>query len=405
MRMRRLPNSDLVISEIGLGTLTFGDQLAKHACFSVLDAAVDELHFNFIDTAESFPAPSTPGTAGNSERIVGDWLKSRGWHKSGANRDKIVLSTKISGFSDELTWLRGNGAGTRVTREQVTAAVDAQLARLGVDHIDLLQIHWPDRYVPVFGAPEYQQELERSDATPIVEQVQIMSELVKSGKVRSWGLANESPYGIGAFTAAADLLHLQRPVSTQAPYNLLTRTDVEHGLIEACAPVNGNIGIIANSPLAGGALTGKYLDPRKTDPKARLFAYMGFMHRYIAPPAAEATRKYKKLAESYNMPLAPLALAWVLTRPFITSTLIGATHTAQLHENVKGLNVLIDQDSELHRAISDIYRADVDPTRGVFNVVDPNEYRIDPSKLPWGAKDEDIDPELDIIINQRMSNM
>ena len=349
------------------------------------------------DTAETYPVPSAPSTTGKTELIIGDWLKKSGKKQ----RENVVISTNICGFSDQITWCRKNGEGTRVNREQVIEAVDAQLKRLGTDYIDLLQIHWPDRYVPLYGAPDYLYELERVETTPIREQLEIIAELVKSGKVRQFGLSNETPYGVTKFTAIADAIGLPRPCVTQNAYSLLVRNEFETGLLEACSPANANVGLLAYSPLAGGALTGKYLNPKKVDADARMRQFVGYMHRYISPPAMEAVRRYQELADSLSIPLTPLALAWVYSRPFVTSTIIGATNLRQLEDNVMALNMPITDD--IAAALNAVFRDHLEPTRGIFEVMDPNLEYIDPSKLPWGGKDTEVDPELDILINQRLS--
>jgi aryl-alcohol dehydrogenase-like predicted oxidoreductase len=349
------------------------------------------------DTAESYPVPSAPSTTGKTELIIGEWLK-----KSGKKtRENTVISTNICGFSDQITWCRKDGQGTRVNREQVFEAVDAQLKRLGTDYIDLLQIHWPDRYVPLYGAPDYLYELERTGSTPIKEQLEIIAELVKAGKVRHFGLSNETPYGVTAFTQTADLLGLPRPCVAQNAYSLLVRNEYETGMLEACSPANANVGLLAYSPLAGGALTGKYLNAKNVDAAARMRQFVGYMHRYISPPAMEAVRRYQAVADSISVPLTPLALAWVYSRPFVTSTIIGATDMKQLEDNIMALNMPIDE--EITSMLNAVYRDHIEPTRGVFEVMDPNLEYIDPSKLPWGGKDTEVDPELDILINQRLS--
>jgi aryl-alcohol dehydrogenase-like predicted oxidoreductase len=337
--------------------------------------------------------PSAPSSTGSSERIVGRWLAQN----KGARKD-LVISSGVCGFSDQITWCRKGGEGTRLNRAQIMEAVDGTLARLGTDYIDLLQLHWPERYVPLHGA-EYQSGLERSDAIPIAEQLAVMAELIKSGKVRSFGLSNETPYGVAAFTASADLLGVPRPVCTQNTYNLLVRNDIECGMVEACSPVNGNVALLACSPLAGGALSGKYLS-RSVDPESRMRRFVGYMTRFISEPAVEATRLYKELADEISMPLAPVALSWVYSRPHVTATVIGATSLSQLEDNVMALNIPVG--AEVEAMVNRVHRKFLDPTKGVFEIVDPFMEYTDPSKLPWGGKDQDVDPELDILINQRL---
>ena len=280
-------------------------------------------------------------------------------------------------------------------------AVDGSLQRLGTDYLDVLLLHWPERYVPMHGAPEYQHALERPEAVPIIEQLRVVDELMRAGKVRAFGLSNETPYGVATFASAAAVLGLPRPCMLQNAHSLLVRNDLESGLIEACSSVNADVAIVPYSPLAGGALSGKYLDARLVDPEIRMHKYVGYMHRYIAPPAVEATRQYLSMADEVSMPLAPLALAWVYKRPYVTSTVIGATNLRQLEENVQALN--IPMSDELEELINRIHRQQRDPTKGVFEIVDPYTEYVDPAKLPWGGRDQDVDPELDILINQRLS--
>lgn len=181
----------------------------------------------FQDTAEIYPSPSSPRTSGLSERIIGKWLQSQ--VRAGKKRSDVIISTKICGYSDQITWCRRDGSATRVTRDQVMEAVDLQLKRLGTDYIDLLQIHWPERYVQMYGAPEYLYDLERPAISSIKEQLEIMSELVKSGKIRYFGVSNETPYGVAVWNAMAEFHGLIKPITIQNGYNLLHRNEFESG--------------------------------------------------------------------------------------------------------------------------------------------------------------------------------
>ena len=415
MKMRLLPNSDILVSELCLGTMMYGEQVSKEDAFAQLDAATGVHGINFIDTAESYPSPAAPSTTGRSESIIGEWLRqgsAGGKTKaSSSRRASTVISTKICGFSDQITWCRKDqSVGTRVNKKQVMEAVDAQLSRLGTDYIDLLQIHWPDRYVQLYGAPEYLYDLERrglgggssESPTAIREQLEIMQELIQKGKIRAFGLSNETPYGIGAFSTAAQLLDLPKPVTVQNCYNLLVRNDFETGMQEACSVANANMGLLAYSPLAGGALTGKYNLQEAPSAQGRLRKYTGFMHRYIAPPCTAAIKDYAKMAESFSTPLTQIALAYVYSRPFVTSTIIGATSLQQLEDNVHALN-LLPFSPEILAQVNSLGRKHIDPARGAFDIVDPTLNYVDPSKLPWGAKDQDVDPELDALISQRFN--
>lgn len=342
--------------------------------------------------------PMAESTTGRTEKIIGQWMK-----KKKIDRSSIVIATKVCGYSNEVTWCRSNEQPTRINREQIFEAVDNQLKRLDTDYIDILQLHWPERYVPMMGAGEYSYDLERDDITPIKDQLEIMDELIKSGKVRQFGLCNESPYGATSFVNTATLLGLPRPCSVEAPYNLIYRNDFETGMQEVCATANCNLGLFAVSPLAGGSLSGKYLDPSTVPMEARLRKYVGFMTRYVSKPALDAVRAYKEVADKISLPLAPLALAWVYSRPFVTSTVIAATSASQLEDNVMSLNIPIDK--EVAELVNSVHRKFVDPCKGSNPVVDPNLEYIDPSKLPWGAKDQDVDPELDVLISQRFNKM
>ena len=401
LKMRPLPGTDILVSEVCLGTMMFGEQVSKADAYAQLDMATKDYGLNFIDTAELWPCPSAPGTMGASESIIGSYLK-----KDGNDRSKLVISSKISGFSEEITWARKDGKGTRVIKAQITEAVDAQLRRLGTDYIDVLQIHWPDRYIPLHGAPTYEYGMERpeNDVASFQEQIEAIDGLVKAGKVRTWGVSNETPYGMSAMSLTAQHMGLAKPSVVQNPYNLLERNDFECGMQETCSPSNCNVGLLAYSPLAGGALSGKYANPRDEGlMHARLHKYVGFQHRYLSDPSRDAVARYSEVAREFDLPLATVALAFVYSRPFVTSTIVGASTTDQLRSNILSLNLPINE--EMEQLLTGAYRKGMNPTKGVFEVRDPYREYVDPSKLPWGAKDQDVDPELDVLINQRLSKL
>lgn len=334
-----------------------------------------------------------------SEKIIGDWLKKQ----PKSFRKDIIISTKVCGGSNDVTWLRKNGGGTRINRDQVFEAVDNSLKRLNTDYIDLLLFHWPDRYVPMYGVYDYDTSLERTDGVHVREQLEIMKELMKTGKIRSYGLSNESPYGIGIFTATADSIGMARPSVVQNVYNLLDRSDWERGMIEACSPINGNVGLIPYSPLAGGALSGKYIDYEKASMNSRLKKYVGFMHRYVIPQCTKAVQDYKAIADKASVQLSALALSWVYTRPYVSSTCIGVSNLEQLEENFFSLNLVDMMRSEaIMKELEELNNKHADVTKGTYAVIDPNSKKFDPAKLPWGAKSQDIDPELDALIEQKM---
>ena len=244
---RQLGSSDIMVSSCCLGTMTWGNQNTVSEAADQLNLAWD-LGVNFLDTAEIYPVPVQEEKAGATDRAIGKWLKT-----NGRARDEVIIASKVAGFNERFTWLRGGP--TRVSREQIIASVDASLERLGVEHLDLLQIHWPDRYVPLFGSPRYNVRDERADVVSFEEQARAMAELVKSGKVRAWGLSNETPLGVCAFMAACEREGAPPPVSVQNSYSLLQRSD-EAGLVEALR--HHNIGYLPYSPLSAGVLSGKY---------------------------------------------------------------------------------------------------------------------------------------------------
>lgn len=409
MKYRRLPNSDLVVSQLGLGTLTFGDQVNAATATELLDAAVKEYAINFVQTSEVYPAPYTPATAGRSERIVGQWLQQNGGGTS-AFRDKVVIATSICGYSDEITWCRSESAPTRLVAQQIEEAVDASLERLGVDHIDLLQFQWPERYIPMNGDAEYDwgQQRQASQEASIQAQLETVQNLVTKGKIRSFGLCNETPYGVSRFAATAELLGLSgaQPCSVQNPFNLLERNAFEAGgMSETCAPVNADVAFIAHSPLAGGALTGKYSDLKLASGDARLKKYIGYMYRYISPPARAAVDAYSEIAAEFDLPLGVVSLAWVMGHPAVSSTLLGATSLNQLRTNVQALNLAPLGEEVLSMIDERFWSKHMEPTKGKHVLMDPNTEYTDPAKLPWGAKDEDVDPELDELISKAVPSI
>lgn len=318
MEYRQLGDSDLRVSVICLGTMTFGEQNSRDEAFALLDAAL-EAGVNFIDTAEIYPVPPRAETYGRTEEIVGAWLAERG------NRDRVVLATKVAGRADWLPHIRG---GPQLTRDQMEAALDASLRRLKTDRIDLYQLHWPDRNTNYFGDLGYTHD-PADRPVPIEEQLAVLGDFVRAGKVRHIGLSNETPWGLMAFLRAAEQLDLPRPVSIQNPYSLLNRT-FEVGLAEAV--IRERVGLMAYSPLAFGVLTGKYLDGRRPE-GARLTEFDRFK-RYSAPAAEVATSAYVALAREHGLEPAAMALAFVHRQPFLASTIVGATRLEQLKANL-----------------------------------------------------------------------
>jgi aryl-alcohol dehydrogenase-like predicted oxidoreductase len=328
MEYRPLPNSNLNISSICLGTMTFGEQNTEADAHAQLDYATSR-GVNFIDTAEMYPVPPRGETAHRTESYVGTWLKNQ-------PRDRYIIASKITGPARGFGWVRN---GPRVNREQINAAIDGSLRRLQTDYVDLYQIHWPDRYVPMFGSTSYDISQER-DSVPIAEQLQALAELVQAGKVRYIGLSNETPWGVMEFMRCAEALNLPKIVSIQNAYHLLNRT-FENGLAEVCR--HAGVGLLAYSPLAFGCLSGKYL----ADPQARgrITLFPGFGQRYAKPSVLNATQEYVRIAREANMSPATLALAFARTRWFTASTIIGATSLAQLKEHLDSATVTLSEET------------------------------------------------------------
>lgn len=339
MEYRQLGHSELSVSALALGTMTFGEQNTEAEAHEQLDYAVSR-GVNFIDTAEMYPVPPRGETVHRTETYVGTWLKNQA-------RDKLIVATKIAGPGRGFQWIRG---GPRISREHLEAALDGSLKRLQTDYVDLYQIHWPDRYVPMFGTTHYDAALER-ESVPIEEQLAVLGEFVKAGKVRYIGVSNETPWGVCQFVHAAERLGLPKIVSIQNAYHLLNRT-FESGLSEVCR--HGNVGLLAYSPLAFGCLSGKYLaDPQA---KGRITLFPGFGQRYLKPNVPAATAEYLKLARDSGLDPAQMALAFVRSRWFTTSAIVGATSMTQLKSNLDSADLQLGPDvlariEEIHRLI------------------------------------------------------
>jgi aryl-alcohol dehydrogenase-like predicted oxidoreductase len=348
METTRLGQSDLQVSRICLGTMTFGEQNTEAEGHAQLDYAVSR-GINFIDAAEMYPVKPREETYGDTERIVGKWLK-------GQRRDSIVLATKVAG-PGRMPWIRG---GADLTPESIRAAVDASLARLQTDYIDLYQIHWPARNAPIFGQKSFNPDAERACAS-IQLQLETMAELVKAGKIRYVGVSNETPWGIAEFVKQADLHGLPRIATVQNPYNLLNRS-FEQGTDEAC--FHTGVSLLIYSPLAFGQLTGKYLLPAdggvrfNDDAKGRLTRFAkDWSPRYMRQASMDAAGQYVALARKAGMTPATLALAWCYSRWFAASTIIGATSIEQLKEDVNAWDTGLSADvlaevEQIHAAIT-----------------------------------------------------
>ena len=318
MRSQTLGQSQLTIPDICLGTMTFGEQTSEADAHAQLDYALSE-GINFIDTAEMYAVPVREETYGASEKIIGRWLKDK-------KRENIILATKVAGPARSLSWVR-NGPPA-LDRANIRAALEGSLKRLQTDYIDLYQLHWPERNQPMFGQTQFNPKNERA-CTSIREQLETLGELIKEGKIRHIGLSNEHPWGIMEFVRIARELDLPHILSTQNAYSLLNRT-FESGMAEVC--YRENIGLLAYSPLAFGHLTGKYID----NPNAcgRLSQWPSFGLRYEKPNVLPAVKAYVDLARRHQLAPCQLALGFVHSRWFVSSTIIGASSLEQLKETL-----------------------------------------------------------------------
>lgn len=332
MEYRRLGRSDISVSAIGLGTMTFGRQNDEKEAFELMDAAVDA-GVNFFDAAESYPAPVAQDPQGATEEYIGAWLKARGV------RDKIVLATKACGPCPGLPNLRQGPY--RLDRGNIEAALDGSLKRLGTDHVDLYQLHWPDRKIGLFGSRDGAPGKDDGSVPP-EETLAVLDDMIKAGKVRHVGISNETAWGAMTFVHKAETSALPRLVSIQNAYNLLNRT-FEEGLHEIA--MREDLGLIAYAPMAAGTLSGKYLNGAL--PKGSRIQVFGGLSRYQRPRAEPAVAAYVALARAHGLDPAQMALAFVRTRPFVTSALAGATTRAQLTVDLASRDlVLPDEVSE-----------------------------------------------------------
>ncbi len=341
METRRLGRSDIHVSSICLGSMTWGEQNSEAEGHAQLSRAFDR-GINFIDTAEMYAVPTRAATQGESERIIGTWIAG-----GAVPRDRIVLATKVTGPSDRFTWIRGS-APTRLDRASILAACEGSLKRLRTDHIDLYQLHWPDRPVNKFGQLDYEHSTD--DSVPLEESLAALGELVAAGKVRLAGISNETAWGAMECLRLAEVQGLPRVASIQNPFNLLNRT-FEINLSEIA--LREDLGLLAYGALASGTLSGKYLDDARPA-GTRMALFPDYFPRYLKPRAQAATARYVALARRHGLDPAQMALAFAVSRPFVTSVIIGATSLAQLDSNIDAAGLALSDDvlddiAALHR--------------------------------------------------------
>ena len=327
MKTRRLGRTELQVTELCLGTMTWGEQNTEAEAHAQMDYAVAQ-GINFFDAAEMYPVPPRAETQGRTEQYIGSWFARTG------KRKDIILASKITGPGD-FAYLRG---GARLDRKSVLAACDSSLQRLQTDYIDLYQIHWPERNTNYFGKLGYAPR-DDAKATPIEETLSALAELIKAGKARHIGISNETPWGLAEYLRLHHEKNLPRVVSVQNPYSLLNRS-YEIGLAEFSH--REQIGLLAYSPLAFGVLSGKYLDgARPANGRITLFKRFS---RYTSEQADAAVREYVALARQHGLDPTQMALAHVSSRPFVTSTIIGATTMNQLRSNIASASLTLSED-------------------------------------------------------------
>lgn len=330
MLYRPLGTTGIQVSPLCLGSMTFGAQNTEQQAHQQLSFATDN-GINFIDTAELYPGPVSADTTTLTEKIIGHWLQHQ-------QREKLVIATKVVGPAPK-KWIGHIRNGPQLNDVQIEQALNDSLKRLKTDYIDLFQIHWPARNTNYFGKLGYQYGCDKHDS-PIHDTMTTLARLIKSGKVRAIGVSNETPWGLHQYLSAAQELSIPNIATIQNPYSLINRS-YEIGLAEFAH--RSNIGLLAYSPMAGGSLSGKYLDGNNP-PNARLTLHKNYFYRYTTQPVVTAVRKYVTLANTFNIDPANMALAFVTQQPFTTSTIIGATTVEQLEANIKSSGTILDKD-------------------------------------------------------------
>ncbi|MGX9250148.1 NADP(H)-dependent aldo-keto reductase [Pantoea ananatis] len=339
MHYHRIPHSSLEVSQLGLGTMTFGEQNSEADAHAQLDLALSS-GINLIDTAEMYPVPPRPETQGLTEKYIGSWLKKTG------SRDKVVLASKVAGPT------RGNDASIRpnmaLDRKNIREALDASLKRLNTDYIDLYQLHWPQRQTNFFGKLGYQYS-DNSVPVTLLETLEALAEQVRAGKIRYIGVSNETPWGVMRYLQLAEKHELPRIVSIQNPYSLLNRS-FEVGLAEISQ--HEGVELLAYSCLAFGTLSGKYLNGAQ--PAGARNTLFSRFTRYSGEQSQLAVAEYVALAQKHQLDPSQMALAFVRQQPFVSSTLLGATTLDQLKINIDSANVTLS--SEVLEELEAIHR-------------------------------------------------
>ena len=322
MKYTNLPNTDIKVSKICLGTMTWGQQNTEAEGHQQMDYALEK-GVNFFDTAELYPVPARRETSGRTEKYIGTWFKKTG------NRDKVVLASKIAGSGSYTAHIRSTG----FSKEAIAEAIHNSLNRLQTDYIDLYQLHWPERPVNCFGVRDYPYQTKTKWQDNFAEILETLDGFIKQGKIRQIGLSNESPWGTMRYLEESKSKNLPRPITIQNAYSLLHRV-FEAGLSEIS--LQENIGLLVFSPLGFGVLSGKYLEDMPKDSRIALFPNY---NRYSSPESTIAVKKYLAIAQKHGLTLTQLSLAFVNQLPFVTSNIIGATKMSQLRENIDSVNI------------------------------------------------------------------
>ena len=343
MKYTTLPNTDIQVSKICLGTMTFGQQNTEAEGHAQMDYALEQ-GVNFFDTAEMYSVPARQETYGSTERILGTWFQKTG------NRDKVVLASKIAGPNPNFTYMREKNDFSPAS---IQYALDKSLERLQTDYIDLYQLHWPERKTNFFGQRGFkvQDDAWEDNIHAVLE---TLNGFIQQGKIKHIGLSNETPWGIMRFLEESKYHNLPRIKTVQNPYSLLNRL-YENGSAEI--GIRENVGLLAYSPMAFGVLSGKFLTG-ESHPNARINLFPQFS-RYNSEQSAAATRLYHEIAQQNGLTLTQLALAFIEQQPFVTSTIIGATTMEQLKENIDTINVTLSE--ELLQAIDGVQAKIPDP--------------------------------------------
>ena len=348
LRYRKLGNTDVEVSVICLGTMTWGEQNSQEEAFQQMDYSM-ERGINFFDTAELYSVMPRKETYGRTEEIIGNWFKQK------RNRSTVFLASKIASKSEGLNWIRKGSKHLGFDKANLNSAIDSSLKRLQTDYIDLYQLHWPERQVPKFGALDFDYDEGDTDWTPIQEVLENLQMLVQEGKIKYIGLSNETPWGVAKFLQLAKEKNLPRVISIQNAYNLVNRVfDIANSEIA----IREQCGLLAYSPLAGGRLSGKYIG-NKNPANARYTLWPRRFSRHHTLRGEKAIETYVKLAHECGITPATFANAFVNDRPFVTSNIIGATSMEQLKENIDSIDITLD--SSIVQKINDIHLSDPNP--------------------------------------------